>query len=63
MDERYERLQSVIDDLIAERDRAIDEALELSWKLDEARREAEMQRNNLAALAKTKPWPLPWEKE
>ena len=59
----HEKLMAVIDDLIAERDRAIDEALELSWKLDEARHEAEMQRNNLAALAKTKPWPLPWEKD
>ena len=63
MDDRYVKLQAVIDDLIAERDRAIDEALELSWKLDEARREAEMQRNNLAALTKCKPCPLPWERD
>lgn len=62
MDERYSRLQSVIDDLIGERDRILDEAIEMSKDLQEARRLAQDYRDMLQAhgvvLGSER---LPWE--
>ena len=49
MDDRYVRLQSVIDDLIAERDRVIDEALEMDKLVLQARAEAAKWRDAYAA--------------
>lgn len=61
MDERYSRLQSVIDDLIGERDRILDEAIEMSKDLQEARRLAQEYRDMLQArgvvpASETLPW-------
>ena len=63
MDERYVKLQAVIDDLIAERDRVIEEALDLSWQLEEARNEADRLRTTLTQLTGHKQWALPWERD
>lgn len=61
MDERYSRLQSVIDDLIGERDRILDEAIQMSKDLQEARRLAQDYRDMLQARgvvpsSETLPW-------
>ena len=64
MDERYSRLQSVIDDLIGERDRILDEAIEMSKDLQEARKVAEEYRDMLQAAGMVmKSERLPWEAE
>lgn len=62
MDERYSRLQSVIDDLIGERDRILDEAIEMSKDLQEARRMAQDYRYMLQAAGMVmESERLPWE--
>ena len=62
MDERYSRLQSVIDDLIGERDRILDEAIEMSKDLQEARRLAQEYRDMLQAAGMVmESERLPWE--
>ena len=62
MDERYSRLQSVIDDLIGERDRILDEAIEMSKDLQEARKVAEAYRDMLQAHGVVlESERLPWE--
>lgn len=62
MDERYSRLQSVIDDLIGERDRILDEAIEMSKDLQEARKIAEEYRDMLQATGMVlESERLPWE--
>lgn len=63
MDERYSRLQSVIDELIAERDRVIDEALEMDKLVLQARAEAAKWRDAYAAEVDepAAAMPLPWE--
>lgn len=62
MDERYSRLQSVIDDLIGERDRILDEAIEMSKDLQEARKVAEEYRDMLQAAGMVmESERLPWE--
>ena len=62
MDERYSRLQSVIDDLIGERDRILDEAIEMSKDLQEARKMAEEYRDMLQAAGMVmESERLPWE--
>lgn len=62
MDERYSRLQSVIDDLIGERDRILDEAIEMSKDLQEARKLAEEYRDILQAAGMVmESERLPWE--
>ena len=62
MDERYSRLQSVIDDLIGERDRILDEAIEMSKDLQEARKIAEEYRDMLQAAGMVlESERLPWE--
>ena len=62
MDERYSRLQSVIDDLIGERDRVLDEAIEMSKDLQEARRLAQEYRDMLQAHGVVpSSESLPWE--
>lgn len=62
MDERYSRLQSVIDDLIGERGRILDEALEMSKDLQEARRLAQEYRDMLQAAGMVlESERLPWE--
>ena len=62
MDERYSRLQSVIDDLIGERDRILDEAIEMSKDLQEARKLAEEYRDMLQAAGMVlESERLPWE--
>ena len=61
MDERYSRLQSVIDDLIGERDRILDEAIEMSKDLQEARQLAKMYHDALTAYGVVEPGALPWE--
>ena len=64
MDERYSRLQSVIDDLIGERDRILDEAIEMSKDLQEARKIAEEYRDMLQAAGMVlESERLPWEAE
>ena len=64
MDERYSRLQSVIDDLIGERDRILDEAIEMSKDLQEARRLAQEYRDMLQAAGMVmESERLPWEAE
>ena len=62
MDERYSRLQSVIDDLIGERDRILDEAIEMSKELQAARKMAEEYRDMLQAAGMVmESERLPWE--
>lgn len=62
MDERYNRLQAVIDDLIGERDRILDEAIEMSKELQEARKVAEEYRDMLQAAGMVmESERLPWE--
>ena len=62
MDERYSRLQSVIDDLIGERDRILDEAIQMSKDLQAARKVAEEYRDMLqAAGVVLESERLPWE--
>lgn len=62
MDERYSRLQSVIDDLIGDRDRILDEAIEMSKDLQEARKVAEEYRDMLQAAGMVmESERLPWE--
>lgn len=62
MDERYSRLQSVIDDLIGERDRILDEAIEMSKDLQDARRLAQEYRDMLQAHGVVpSSESLPWE--
>ena len=62
MDERYSRLQSVIDDLIGERDRILDEAIEMSKDLQEARKLAQEYRDMLQAAGMVmESERLPWE--
>ena len=62
MDERYSRLQSVIDDLIGERDRILDEAIEMSKDLQVARRLAQEYRDMLQAAGMVmESERLPWE--
>lgn len=62
MDERYSRLQSVIDDLIGERDRILDEAITMSNDLQEARRLAQEYRDMLQAHGVVlESERLPWE--
>ena len=62
MDERYSRLQSVIDDLIGERDRILDEAIAMSKDLQEARRLAQEYRDMLQAAGMVlESEQLPWE--
>ena len=62
MDERYSRLQSVIDDLIGERDRILDEAIEMSKDLQEARKLAQEYRDMLQATGMVmESERLPWE--
>ena len=62
MDERYSRLQSVIDDLIGERDRILDEAIEMSKDLQEARKLAEEYRDMLQAAGMVmESERLPWD--
>ena len=62
MDERYSRLQSVIDDLIGERDRILDEAIQMSKDLQEARKVAEEYRDMLQAAGMVmESERLPWE--
>ena len=62
MDERYSRLQSVIDDLIGERDRILDEAIAMSKDLHEARKVAEEYRDMLQAHGVvSSSESLPWE--
>ena len=62
MDERYSRLQSVIDDLIGERDRILDEAIEMSKDLKEARKLAQEYRDMLQAAGMVmESERLPWE--
>lgn len=62
MDERYSRLQSVIDDLIGERDRSLDEAIAMSKDLQEARKVAEEYRDMLQAAGMVlESERLPWE--
>lgn len=62
MDERYSRLQSVIDDLIGERDRILDEAIEMSKDLQAARKLAEEYRDMLQAAGMVmESERLPWE--
>ena len=62
MDERYSRLQSVIDDLIGERDRILDEAIEMNKDLQEARKVAEEYRDMLQAAGMVmESERLPWE--
>lgn len=62
MDERYSRLQSVIDDLIGERDRILDEAIEMSKDLQTARKVAEEYRDMLQAAGMVmESERLPWE--
>ena len=62
MDERYSRLQSVIDDLIGERDRILDEAIQMSKDLQEARKLAEEYRDMLQAAGMVmESERLPWE--
>ena len=64
MDERYSRLQSVIDDLIGERDRILDEAIEMSKDLQEARKLAQEYRDMLQAAGMVlESERLPWEAE
>lgn len=64
MDERYSRLQSVIDDLIGERDRILDEAIEMSKDLQVARKLAEEYRDMLQAAGMVlESERLPWEAE
>ena len=64
MDERYSRLQSVIDDLIGERDRILDEAIEMSKDLQAARKVAEEYRDMLQAAGMVmESERLPWEAE
>lgn len=62
MDERYSRLQSVIDDLIGERDRILDEAIEMSKDLQDARKVAEEYRDMLQSAGMVlESERLPWE--
>ena len=62
MDERYNRLQSVIDDLIGERDRILDEAIEMSKDLQVARKVAEEYRDMLQSAGMVlESERLPWE--
>ena len=62
MDERYSRLQSVIDDLIGERDRILDEAIAMSKDLSAARKLAEEYRDMLQAAGMVmESERLPWE--
>lgn len=66
MDERYSRLQSVIDDLIGERDRILDrildEAIEMSKDLQAARKLAQEYRDMLQAAGMVmESERLPWE--
>ena len=62
MDERYSRLQSVIDDLIGERDRILDEAIAMSKDLQEARKLAQEYRDMLQAAGMVmESERLPWE--
>lgn len=62
MDERYSRLQSVIDDLIGERDRILDEAIEMSKDLQAARKVAQEYRDMLQAAGMVlESERLPWE--
>lgn len=62
MDERYSRLQSVIDDLIGERDRILDEAIEMSKELQVARQLAQEYRDMLQANGMVlESERLPWE--
>ena len=62
MDERYSRLQAVIDDLIAERDRILDEAIEMSKELQVARQLAQEYRDMLQANGMVlESERLPWE--
>ena len=62
MDERYNRLQAVIDDLIGERDRILDEAIQMSKDLQEARKVAEAYRDMLQAAGMVmESERLPWE--
>ena len=62
MDERYNRLQAVIDDLIGERDRILDEAIEMSKDLQEARKLAEEYRDMLQEAGMVmESERLPWE--
>lgn len=64
MDERYSRLQSVIDDLIGERDRILDEAIEMSKDLQTARKVAEEYRDMLQSAGMVlESERLPWEAE
>ena len=62
MDERYSRLQSVIDDLIGERDRILDEAIQMSKDLQEARKLVQEYRDMLQAAGMVlESERLPWE--
>ena len=62
MDERYSRLQSVIDDLIGERDRILDEVIQMSKDLQEARKLAQEYRDMLQAAGMVmESERLPWE--
>lgn len=64
MDERYSRLQSVIDDLIGERDRILDEAIQMSKDLQEARKLAQEYRDMLQAAGMVlESERMPWEAE
>ena len=63
MDERYNRLQVVIDDLIAERDRALDDLVRVDVLRQRAEAEARRWRNAYTAEIGEEPEsrPLPWE--
>ena len=63
MDERYNRLQVVIDDLIAERDRALDDLVRVDALRERAEQEARRWRNAFVAEIGEEPQsrPLPWE--
>lgn len=63
MDERYNRLQAVIDELIAERDRALDEECKMATFMMQARYEAVKWRDAYAAEVDepVAAMPLPWE--
>lgn len=63
MDERYNRLQVVIDDLIAERDQALDDLVRIDALRQRAEAEARRWRNAYAAEIGEEPEsrPLPWE--
>ena len=63
MDERYSRMQSVIDELIAERDRALDDLVRVDALRERAEAEARRWRNAFVAEIGEEPQsrPLPWE--